>query len=58
MTSVEIRTLRKRLGLSTDAFAAALGFTGKNRGANIWRWETGKRNPSPQSIKLMKAMKP
>ena len=57
MTPAEIRTLRKRLKLSTDQFAAALGFTGKNRAANIWRWETKKRNPSPQSIKLMKAMR-
>jgi len=52
-----IRDIRKRLDLSADKFAEALGFTGKNRAITVYRWETGKRKPSPQAMQLMKALR-
>jgi DNA-binding transcriptional regulator YiaG len=56
MTPVQIRTLRKKLKLSPEDFASRLGFTGKDRRITVWRWETGKRRPSPQTLLLMKAL--
>jgi DNA-binding transcriptional regulator YiaG len=55
MTPNQIRTLRKRLKLSGDAFAAELGLTGKHRGLQVYKWESGKRGkkPGPQTIMLM-----
>jgi DNA-binding XRE family transcriptional regulator len=49
-----IRDTRKRLGLSADKFAELLGFTSKNRAITIYRWETGKRHPSPTALKLLR----
>jgi DNA-binding transcriptional regulator YiaG len=56
MTPSQIRALRKRLGLAPDGFASALGFTGKSVRITVWRWETGKRKPSAQTITLMKQL--
>jgi DNA-binding transcriptional regulator YiaG len=52
----QIRALRIRLGLSPGDFATALGFSGKLRCITVWRWETGWRNPSAQTIALMKQL--
>lgn len=52
----EIRSLRKRLGLSVDKFAEKLAFVGKHRATTIYRFETGQRTPSPQTIVLMKQL--
>jgi DNA-binding transcriptional regulator YiaG len=52
MTPSQIRNARKRLGLSRSDFAAALGFTGKQKHIKVWRWECGKRKPSAQTITL------
>jgi DNA-binding transcriptional regulator YiaG len=51
-----IRRLRKRLGLSPEDFAAYLGFTGDHARITVWRWETGRRRPSAQTIALMKQL--
>jgi DNA-binding transcriptional regulator YiaG len=50
----QIRTFRKRLRLSSEDFAAALGFSGEHARITVWRWETGKRKPSAQTVVLMK----
>jgi DNA-binding transcriptional regulator YiaG len=57
MTPREIRDLRHALGMSVDKFAGELGFTGKNRAVTVYRWETGTRKPSAQTILLMKQLK-
>jgi DNA-binding transcriptional regulator YiaG len=56
MTPSQIRTARKRLGLSGAAYAAALGFTGRHRAITVHRWETGERKPSAQTIVLIKML--
>jgi DNA-binding transcriptional regulator YiaG len=56
MTTTQIRTLRKRLKLSPEDFASSLSFTGKGRRITVWRWENGRRRPSPQTVLLMKAL--
>lgn len=43
MTPKQIRAFRKRLGLSLDAMAEALGVDRMT----VWRWEKGKRTPPP-----------
>ena len=55
LTGSQIRTLN-RLGLSPDELAAAFGFTGDHARITVWRWETGKRKPSVQTIALMKLL--
>ena len=55
-TPARIKTLRKRLGLSTAAFGKALGFTGDNRKVTIRRYECGMREPSAQVIMLMEQL--
>jgi DNA-binding transcriptional regulator YiaG len=52
----QIRSLRKKLRLSPEDFASRLGFTGKDRRITVWRWENGKREPSKQTVLLMKAL--
>ena len=54
MTPKQISDLRHVLKLSADKFAEKLGFTGKNRALTVYRWENGQREPSPQTILLMK----
>lgn len=56
MAPAAIKSLRKRLGLSADAFAAKLGLVGKNRAITVWRWQSGAREPSRQAVLLMKNM--
>jgi DNA-binding transcriptional regulator YiaG len=56
MTPSQIRSARKRLGLSCSEFAAALGFTGKQKHITVWRWETGNRVPSAQTITLIQQL--
>ncbi len=53
MTPAQIKSLRKRLGLSPECFVAALGFTRDHARITVWRWETGKRKPSAQTVTLM-----
>jgi DNA-binding transcriptional regulator YiaG len=56
MTPGKIRSLRKRLRLSPEEFAAALGFTISHARITVWRWEAGRRKPSAQTIALMKGL--
>jgi DNA-binding transcriptional regulator YiaG len=56
MTPDQIRALRNRLKLSPEDFAAAFGFTGNDRRITVWRWDTGKRMPSHQTVMLMKQL--
>ena len=58
MTKEEIRQRRKDLGLTREEFAEKLGFSGPARRCTISRWESGKRTPSPQTIKLMDQLRP
>jgi DNA-binding transcriptional regulator YiaG len=53
MTPTQIRRLRKSLGLTMDAFAAKLGFDGKQRRGTVYRWEAGLRKPSAPVMKLL-----
>jgi DNA-binding transcriptional regulator YiaG len=50
----KIRTLRKKLNLSPEDFATTLGFAGRDRRITVWRWESGRRRPSDQTIMLMR----
>ena len=45
--SILIRSLRERLGLTQEKFAAKLGVTF----ASVNRWENGKAKPSPLALK-------
>jgi DNA-binding transcriptional regulator YiaG len=56
MTPRQIRILRLQLKLSPEGFAATLGFSGKNARITVWRWETGRRKPSAQTVALMKLL--
>lgn len=56
MTPSAIRTLRKKLQLSANEFAEELGFTGKNKALTVYRWENGEREPSNQTILLIKQL--
>lgn len=57
MTPTKIRTLRKSIGLSADAFAERIGLDGENRQLTVYRWEKGIRKPSGPAIKLMEMLK-
>jgi DNA-binding transcriptional regulator YiaG len=57
MTPRQIRALRRKLSLTPEEFAAALGFTGEDRRITVWRWEMGRRKPSAQTIALMNLTK-
>ena len=56
MTPSQIRSARKRLGMSCSEFAAALGFTSKHRHIAVWRWERGDRKPSEQTVLLIRQL--
>jgi DNA-binding transcriptional regulator YiaG len=56
LTPKQIRNLRKRLGLSGVSFAEALGLTGRHRGLLVYKWESGKKRPGPQSILMMRQL--
>jgi DNA-binding transcriptional regulator YiaG len=56
MTPSQIKSLRKRLGLSVYDFATALGFSKANARTLVWRWEHGERVPSPQTVMIMKLL--
>jgi DNA-binding transcriptional regulator YiaG len=61
MTAAEIRSARKRLGMSLREFATALKFTGKSRNITAYRWELPEsspsfRRPSAQTITLIKQL--
>ena len=56
MTPNQISSLRHRLDLSADKFAGRLGFAGENRALTVYRWEKGKRTPSPQTVLLMEQL--
>lgn len=57
MTPSQIRSLRKRLRLSGDAFAESLGLTGRHRGLLVYKWEAGTKKPGPQSTLLMRQLR-
>jgi DNA-binding transcriptional regulator YiaG len=42
--------------MSCSDFAEALGFTGKQKRITVWRWETGRRKPTEQTVALMKQL--
>jgi DNA-binding transcriptional regulator YiaG len=44
------------IGLSPEDFASALGFSGDDARITVWRWETGRRKPSAQTVVLMKQL--
>jgi DNA-binding transcriptional regulator YiaG len=61
MTPAQIRSARKRLGMSCRDFATALGFKGKSRHITAYRWELQEssasfRRPSAQTITLIKQL--
>ncbi len=55
-TPTQIKNLRKKLKMTGSEFARALAFTGKNAKITVFRWESGLRTPSPQTIELMKQL--
>ena len=52
MTSSQIHSLRKSLGMSVREFAAALGYSPCNGHVSVYRLENGDRRPSQQTILL------
>lgn len=58
MTPVQIKRHREALGLSPEQFAAKLGITHPESRSTVWRWEHGKSSPSPQTVMLMKLLRP
>jgi putative transcriptional regulator len=44
---MDVKRIRKRLGLTQERFAHALGMTA----ASINRWERGRSNPSPLAMR-------
>jgi DNA-binding transcriptional regulator YiaG len=53
MTPSQIRALRRKLKLSREKFGAGLGFADKSAPITVWRWETGRRKPSAQTLMVM-----
>jgi DNA-binding transcriptional regulator YiaG len=56
VTPSQIRGLRGKLKLSPDEFAEELRFTGEDTRITVWRWESGKRTPSDQTLILMQQL--
>ena len=52
MDGVEVRTLRKQLGLTQEEFAHEIGVTF----ATVNRWENGKSEPSRLALKMLTAL--
>jgi len=42
--------------MSCTEFAAAIGFSGKQKHITVWRWEAGNRVPSAQTVTLIKQL--
>jgi len=53
MKEINIKRLRKKLGLSQDAFAARLGVAPYT----VRRWESGKAKPSRMARRLIEEIK-
>jgi len=53
MKEINIKRLRKKLGLSQDAFAARLGVAPYT----VRRWESGKTKPSRMARRLIEEIK-
>jgi transcriptional regulator with XRE-family HTH domain len=51
MSPGALRAARKRMRMSQDQFAAALGFMGRTRFQTIWRYESG-RSPIPKAVEI------
>ena len=56
MIDPQIRSLRKRLHLSREKFAAALGFAEDQARITVWCWESGKGKPSAHKVALIKQL--
>jgi DNA-binding transcriptional regulator YiaG len=56
MTPAQIRRLRKSLGLTRDALAAKVGFEGKQRYMNVYKWEKGLCTPSAPAMEMLERM--
>ncbi len=52
MTTVNIKDIRHKLGLSQEALAHLIGVTFQT----VNRWECGKATPSPLSLQKIKAI--
>tara|TARA_R110000824_G_scaffold60887_5_gene162595 strand:+ start:688 stop:912 length:225 start_codon:yes stop_codon:yes gene_type:complete len=50
--SINIRGIRKTLGLTQEQFASAVGVTGRT----IVRWETGKSRPHAVFIRIIQSL--
>lgn len=51
-TSVEIKRIRKKVGLTQDAFATALGVSV----SGLRKWEQGQRHPHGAALTLLQVM--
>ena len=49
----EVKKLRKKLGLTIEAFAGKVGVTGRT----VMRWEKGSSQPSPLASKTLEFLK-
>jgi transcriptional regulator with XRE-family HTH domain len=56
VTPARILRLRLSLGLTQYALAAKIGFGGKQRHMNVYRWEAGLRTPSAPAMKMLEGM--
>ena len=53
LTAEQIKTVRRSLGLSAEAFARVVGLNGINADVTVMRWENGLRSPSGDTINFM-----
>ena len=53
LTAEQIKTVRRSLGRSAEAFARVVGLNGINADVTVMRWENGLRSPSGDTINFM-----
>jgi DNA-binding transcriptional regulator YiaG len=58
MTKEQIIKQRQAFNMTPTQFGIALGLTDKGARITVWRWENNKTAPSPQTVMLMKTLKP
>jgi len=52
MTALEIKALRKRMGLGQEKFASQVGVSLMA----VYFWENGRRKPSPLAVEKLRAL--
>lgn len=53
LTAEQMKTVRRSLGLSAEAFGRVVGLKGINADVTVMRWENGLRSPSENTINFI-----